>query len=57
LTVLTMVCAVVSLGVSYFSLLRIGVAGAPLGVLIGEIINVSGLVALSRAEVRRHEAA
>jgi O-antigen/teichoic acid export membrane protein len=56
LTVLTMGCAVVSLAVSYVSMLRIGVAGAPVGVLVGEIANVAGLVAMSRAEVRRHGA-
>jgi O-antigen/teichoic acid export membrane protein len=56
LTVLTMACAVVSLVVSYVSMLRIGVAGAPVGVLTGEIVNVIGLLAMSRAEVRRHGA-
>jgi O-antigen/teichoic acid export membrane protein len=56
LTVLTMGCAIVSLAVSYVSMVRIGVAGAPVGVLIGEIVNVAGLVAMSRAEVRRHGA-
>jgi O-antigen/teichoic acid export membrane protein len=56
LTMLTMVSAIVSLAVSYVAMLRIGVAGAPVGVLTGEILNVVGLVAVSRGEVRRHEA-
>jgi O-antigen/teichoic acid export membrane protein len=53
LTALTMGGAIVSLAVSYFWMLRIGVAGAPVGVLTGEIVNVVGLLAMSRAEVRR----
>jgi O-antigen/teichoic acid export membrane protein len=56
LTGLTMVGAVISLAVSYVAMLRIGVAGAPVGVLTGEIVNVVGLIAMSRAEVRRHGA-
>jgi O-antigen/teichoic acid export membrane protein len=53
LTGLSVVCAIVSLSLSYALMLRIGVAGAPAGVLIGEIINVAGLTALSRLELRR----
>lgn len=56
LTMLTMGCAIVSLAVSYVSMLRIGVAGAPFGVLIGEIVNVAGLVVMSRPEVHRRGA-
>jgi O-antigen/teichoic acid export membrane protein len=56
LTMLTMVGAIVSLVVSYVAMLRIGVAGAPVGVLTGEILNVVGLVAMSHAEVRRSAA-
>jgi O-antigen/teichoic acid export membrane protein len=56
LTMLTMVSAVVSLAVSYVAMVRIGVAGAPVGVLTGEILNVVGLVAMSHAEVRRSSA-
>lgn len=56
LTMLTVVSAIVSLAVSYVAMLRIGVTGAPVGVLTGEILNVLGLLAMSRAEVRRHGA-
>jgi O-antigen/teichoic acid export membrane protein len=55
LTMLTLACAIVSLTVSYFMMLRIGVAGAPVGVLTGEICNVAGLVAMSLLEVQREE--
>jgi O-antigen/teichoic acid export membrane protein len=57
LTLLTLACAAVSLAVSYASMLRIGVAGAPLGVFAGEFLNVMGLLAMSRMEVRRDRAA
>ena len=53
LTLLTIICALASLAVNYIAMLRIGVAGAPLGVLAGEIINVGGLIVISRREVRR----
>ncbi len=55
LTLLTMVCAVSALTVSYLSMLRIGVAGAPLGVLTGEVINVVGMVVMSRMDLQRDE--
>jgi O-antigen/teichoic acid export membrane protein len=53
LTVLTMACAVLSLSVSYFSMLRMGTLGALVGVLTGETINVLGLVVMSFIEMRR----
>jgi hypothetical protein len=53
LTVLTVACAVAALTVTYIMLRHIGVAGAPLGVLTGEILNVTGLIVMSRLEIRR----
>ncbi len=47
LTLLTLVSAVVSLAISYWGMLRFGVAGALLGIVIGELINVLGIVFLS----------
>lgn len=47
LTLLTLVCAVLSLTASYWGMLRFGVAGALMGLLIGELINVAGIVMLS----------
>ncbi len=47
LTLLTLACATVSLAASYWGMLRFGVAGALLGVLIGELISATGIVILS----------
>jgi len=47
LTLIGIVGAVVSLTASYLGMLRWGVIGAPLGVLVGESINLAGIVALS----------
>jgi O-antigen/teichoic acid export membrane protein len=47
LTLLTLASAVVSLAVSYWGMLRFGVAGALVGLLIGESINATGIVILS----------
>ncbi|MBI3544989.1 MAG: capsular biosynthesis protein [Gammaproteobacteria bacterium] len=47
LTLLTLASAVVSLGASYVGMLRFGVAGALLGIVLGELINVIGIVILS----------
>lgn len=47
LTSLTFVSAATSLGVSYFGMLHFGVAGALLGMLIGELISLTGIVILS----------
>jgi O-antigen/teichoic acid export membrane protein len=45
--------ALVSLSISYFSMLRIGVSGALIGVLCGEIVSISGIIFLSLREVGR----
>jgi len=50
---LTLACAVLSLMVSYYAMLRIGVAGALVGVLVGELINVLGILGLSYRESGR----
>jgi len=47
LTLLTLLCAVLSLTASYWGMLRFGAAGALMGLLIGELINVAGIVTLS----------
>lgn len=51
LTLLTLLSAVVSLAVSYWGMLRFGVAGALIGILIGELINVVGVVTLALRKV------
>ena len=43
----TFICAVISLIASYTAMLRFGVTGALIGMLLGEFINVSGIVILS----------
>jgi hypothetical protein len=53
LTVLTFMSALIALATSYFGMHWIGTAGALVGVLFGELVNVSGLVLLSIAEVRK----
>jgi O-antigen/teichoic acid export membrane protein len=50
---LTLAGAVVSLTVSYLCMLRFGVVGALIGVLVGELINVVGIAGLSYRETRR----
>jgi O-antigen/teichoic acid export membrane protein len=57
LTILTVACAIAALSVTYVMLGQIGAAGAPLGVLTGEIINVAGLIVMSQLEIRRERAA
>lgn len=52
LTFLTLVSAVLSLAASYWGMLRFGVAGALVGMLIGELINVTGIVILSLRKAR-----
>jgi len=47
LTLLTLMSAVISLAASYWAMLRFGVAGALLGLLIGELISVTGILILS----------
>jgi len=46
-TLLTLVSAVISLAASYWGMLRFGVAGALVGMLIGELISAIGIVILS----------
>jgi O-antigen/teichoic acid export membrane protein len=53
LTGVTFLSAVLSLSVSYVMMRRVGVEGALIGVLTGEIISVLGLVLLSTLEIRR----
>lgn len=43
----TFICAVISLSTSYIAMLKFGVTGALIGMLLGEFINVSGIVVLS----------
>ena len=50
---LTFFSALVSIAVSYFGILYDGVIGALMGILVGEILNVTGLVFLSVIESRR----
>ena len=47
LTLFTLVCAVISLIASYIGMLQFGVSGALIGMLIGEVINLLGIVILS----------
>lgn len=47
LSLLTLGCAVASLAASYGGMLRLGVAGALVGMLVGELINAIGIVVLS----------
>jgi O-antigen/teichoic acid export membrane protein len=53
LTFVTSSGAVVALAVCYFGMHLMGVTGAVWGVLIGEAVNVSGLLTLSILETRR----
>lgn len=55
LTAQSSVCAVVALVVSYVGMLRLGVAGALLGMLAGELLNIVGLLRLSLRELRLDE--
>jgi len=47
MTLLTLVSAVIALAASFWGMLRFGVAGALVGLLIGELISVVGIVILS----------
>jgi len=53
LTLLTLVSALVALTTSYVGMRLMGVAGALLGVLAGETLNVGGMLLLSTVEVRK----
>jgi O-antigen/teichoic acid export membrane protein len=50
-TLLTLASAVLALGASYVGMLRWGVPGALIGLLVGESVNLCGVVVLS---LRRH---
>ena len=52
LTAQTSLCALLALVVSYFGMQHLGVSGALLGILAGELLNIVGLVRLSLREVR-----
>ncbi len=53
LTYLALGCAIISLSSGYLAIGRMGAAGGVLGLLIGEALNVTGLLVLSRIEIRR----
>ena len=57
LTGLTLASALLSLAVSYACLIRIGVVGALVGVMAGEILSVVGLVIMSFLEIHRDNVA
>ncbi|WP_293002971.1 hypothetical protein [Nevskia sp.] len=48
--------AITALVTSYVGILHLGVAGALIGVLVGEAINLAGLFVLSAREIRQEEA-
>jgi len=50
---ITVASAVVSLAFSYVAMSRVGVAGAVAGVVVGELVNVVGIIVLSFLEIRR----
>jgi O-antigen/teichoic acid export membrane protein len=56
LLLLTLSSAVVSLSLAYWLMLRVGVAGAAIGVLVGELCNVTGIVVFSLREQERRVA-
>jgi O-antigen/teichoic acid export membrane protein len=53
LTMLTFASAVMSLTVSYLAMQHWGLVGALIGVLVGEVVNVTGIVLLSLHETGR----
>ena len=53
LAALTAVSAIVALSVSYVAMLRIGVSGALIGILVGESVQVAGIVIMSLREAGR----
>lgn len=52
LTSLTLVCALLALAVSFWGIGRFGGAGAPLGILVGELLNTIGIILLCLREIR-----
>ncbi len=53
MSVLTFFSATVALGASYAAIRQFGVIGAPIGVLVGELLSVLGIAVLSNIESRR----
>ena len=53
MSTMTLFCALLSLAISYVAMLRFGVAGALVGVLVGELLNVIGIAVMSHVESRR----
>jgi O-antigen/teichoic acid export membrane protein len=53
MTAVTAASAVLSLAVGYYALRHVGVLGAPIGVLAGEVANVFGMIMLSVRQIRR----
>ena len=51
LTTLTLGSAIASLAICYGMMLRFGVAGALVGVLVGELVSVVGIIVLSRRAI------
>jgi O-antigen/teichoic acid export membrane protein len=52
---ITGISAITSLLVGWLAILRIGAVGAPLGVLVGELLNLMGIVFLSLRHIRHEE--
>ena len=57
LAIITLGSALISLTLTYIGLETIGVIGAPLGVLAGELVNLAGIIALSLREIRNERMA
>jgi O-antigen/teichoic acid export membrane protein len=53
LTVLALLSAALALSCSYFGMLRFGGVGAPLGILVGELVNTVGIALLCLRELAR----
>jgi O-antigen/teichoic acid export membrane protein len=53
---LTFACAILSLSSSYILMHRIGVAGAAIGLLLGELCNTVGILVLALIEARNERA-
>jgi len=56
LTALALVGAVISLVTGYVGMRQLGILGAPLGVLVGELIGLTGMVVLSLRQLGAHPA-
>jgi O-antigen/teichoic acid export membrane protein len=54
---LAVVSAAVSLVCGYLGMLRLGVTGAPIGVLVGELISLAGIVVLSQRHLASRQVA